>query len=382
MNYIRVIDKIFNQFNGPKFSIRFWNGKEHYYGKGESVVFSMIISDVMTARRLLTQGSIGFGEAYMEERIKIEGDIESYLRLRHQFKKKKFSLYLAIAVFLASRNIPHTREKQIAQHYDLGNSFFEMILDKETMLYSAGLYKDGLESLSIAQKNKINLICQWLDLPSGSNVLDLGSGWGGFAKYAVENFNWKIKGYTLSNAQLDYCQKIINENHLADLLSFEYKDIIKSFPKFKFDGVVMIESIEHVGQKNIPQFFNKINKILKPESSFIIQSTIRKKIHSVDRWTLKYIFPGGYLPSKEELLDSANEAGFTVEEVIDDNKDYIYTITEWIKNMETNREKIENMFDKKFYRMWNLWLHGTKVSFEMGSIGLIRLKLKSPTGGE
>lgn len=377
MNYIRVIDKIFNQFSGPKFSIRFWNGEEHYYGSGESVVFSMIISDVMTARRLLAQGSIGFGEAYMEERIKIEGDIESYLRLRHQFKKKKFSLYLAIAVFLTSRNIPHTKEEQIAQHYDLGNSFFEMILDKETMLYSAGLYKDGLESLSVAQKNKIDFICQWLNLPSGSSVLDLGSGWGGFAKYAVENFHWKIKGYTFSNAQLDYCQKIIKENHLAGLLSFEYKDIIKSFPEFKFDGVVMIESIEHVGQKNIPQFFNKINKILKPESSFIIQSTIRKKLHSVDRWTLKYIFPGGYLPSKEELLNSANEAGFTVEEVIDDNQDYIYTVTEWIKNMETNRKKIEKMFDKKFYRMWNLWLHGTKVSFEMGSIGLIRLKLKS-----
>lgn len=376
MNYIRVIDKIFNQFNGPKFSIRFWNGEEHYYGKGESVAFSIIISDVITARCLLTQRSIGFGEAYMEERIKIEGDIESYLRLRHQFKKKKFSLSLAIAVFLASRNIPNTREKQIAQHYDLGNSFFEMILDKETMLYSAGLYKDGLESLSTAQKNKINFICQWLDLPSGSNVLDLGSGWGGFAKYAVENFNYKIKGYTLSNAQLDYCQKIINENHLADFLSFEYKDIIKSFPEFKFDGVVMIESIEHVGQKNIPQFFNKINKILKPGSSFIIQSTIRKKLHSVDRWTLKYIFPGGYLPSKEELLNSANEAGFIIEEVIDDNQDYIYTVNEWIKNMENNRAKIENMFNKKFYRMWNLWLHGTKVSFEMGSIGLFRLKLR------
>jgi len=377
MNYIRVIDKIFNQFNGPKFSIRFWNGEERYYGSGESIVFSMIISDVMTARRLLSQGSIGFGEAYIDERIKIEGDIESYLRLRHQFKKRKFSLYLATAVFLASRNIPHTREKQISQHYDLGNSFFEMILDKETMSYSAGLYENGKEPLFIAQKNKIDFICRWLSLPNGSNVLDLGSGWGGFAKYAVENFYWKVKGYTLSNAQLDYCKQIKIENHPANSLSFEYRDIIKNFPEYKFDGIVMIESIEHVGQKNIPELFDKINKILKPESSFVIQSTIRKKIHSVDRWTLKYIFPGGYLPSKEELINIANEKGFTVEEVIDDNQDYIYTVNEWIKNMENNREKIENMFDKKFYRMWNLWLHGTKVSFEMGSIGLLRLKLKS-----
>ncbi|MCF7834372.1 MAG: cyclopropane-fatty-acyl-phospholipid synthase family protein [Candidatus Pacebacteria bacterium] len=376
MNYIRVIDKIFNQFNGPKFSIRFWNGEEHYYGRGESVVFSMIISDVMTAKRLLTQGSIGFGEAYVDERIKIEGDIESYLRLRHQFKKRKFSLYLAIAVFFASRNIPHSRQEQIAQHYDIGNSFFELILDKETMSYSAGLYKNGSEILSVAQKNKIDFICKWLNLPNGSNVLDLGSGWGGFAKSAAENFHWKVRGYTLSNAQLDYCQRITKENNLTDLLSFEYKDISKSFPAFKYDGIVMIESIEHIGQKNIPQFFDKINKILKPESYFVVQSTIRKKIRSVDRWTLKYIFPGGYLPSKEELLDNASKAGFAIEEVVDDHQDYIYTVTEWIKNFENNREEIENMFNKKFYRTWELWLYGTKVSFEMGAIGLIRLNLK------
>lgn len=376
MNYIRVIDKIFNQFNGPKFSIRFWNGEEHYYGRGESVSFSMVISDVMTAKRLLTQGSIGFGEAYVDERIKIEGDIESYLRLRHQFKKRKFSLYLAIAVFFASRNIPQKREEQIAHHYDIGNSFFEMILDKETMSYSAGLYKNGSEALSVAQKNKIDFICKWLNLPNDSSVLDLGSGWGGFAKYASENFHWKVKGYTLSNAQLNYCQQIIKENNLADLLSFEYKDIIESFPEQKFDGVVMIESIEHVGQKNIPQFFNKISKILKQESYFFVQSTIRKKLRSVDRWTLKYIFPGGYLPSKEELLDSAVSAGFIIEEVVDGHQDYIYTVSEWIRNLEANREKIENMFDKKFYRTWELWLYGTKVSFEMGAIGLLRLKLK------
>lgn len=376
MNYIKVIDKIFKQSNGLKFSIKFWDGQEIYYGSGESIEFTIIISDAMTARRLLAEGSIGFGEAYMDERIKIEGDLDSYLRLRHQFKKKKFSLSLAMAIFFAKRNIPKSRGAQIAQHYDIGNSFFEMILDSDTMSYSAGLYEDPTDSLSDAQKNKLEYICAWLDLPEDSKVLDLGSGWGGFAKYVAQKFNWSILGYTLSQAQINYCQKMVKENNLADLVSVEYKDIVNNFSDIKYDGIVMIESIEHMGQKNIQPLFNKVSKVLKPGSSFVIQSTIRNKIRSIDRWTLKHIFPGGYLPSKDELIQAALSEGFKVEHIIDNNQDYIKTVNEWIKNLENNREKIEKMFDKKFYRKWELWLHGTKMSFEMGSIGLLRLHLK------
>ncbi len=378
MNYIRVIDKIFNKFDGKKFAVRFWNGDVHYYGSGESTQFTLIISDAMTVKRLLSQGSIGFGEAYMDGRIKVEGNIEDYLRLRHKFKTKKYSLYLAIATFLAIRDIPKDRKNQIAQHYDTGNSFFKMILDNKTMSYSCGKYNGRSDSLEVSQENKFKLICEWLKLSQGANVLDLGSGWGGFAEYSIKNFKWNIKGYTLSNAQLEYCLKLAKEKHFDNLSSFEYFDILNTFPEYIFDGIVMIESIEHIGQKNILPFFHKVKEILKPGSSFIVQSTVRQKIRSVDRWTLKYVFPGGYLPSQEELVNLANEAGFIIEESINDNQDYIYTVTGWIKNLELNRKKIEDEYGEKFYRLWELWMHGTKVSFETGAIGLIRLHLRRP----
>ncbi len=378
MNYSRVIQEIFSQFKGPKFSVKLWDGKEYFYGTGSSTTFTLVIEDEKTAQRLLAQGALGFGEAYMEGRLKVEGNLEAYLRLRHQFKHVRRSLRLMWATFLASRSVPRDRKDQIAYHYDLGNDFFQMILDQETMSYSAGRYETGSEDLATAQKKKLALICQWLNLPAGASILDLGSGWGGFAQYAAKNMQWHITGYTLSNVQLEYCQQLIRANHLEDLVSFEYRDMIKDLPTAQFDGIAMIESIEHIGQKRLPQFFNQLHKVFKPGGSLVIQLTGRYKPRPVDRWTLKYVFPGGYLPAKEELLAATNQAGFSVEEFRDDTPDYLRTMTEWIKNLENHREDIERKFDQSFYRLWELWMHGAKVAFEVGSMSLFRMHLRRP----
>jgi len=376
MDYTRVLQEFFSQLNGPKFSIKLWDGTEYSYGAGSTTTFTLVIDDVSTVQRLLAQGALGFGEAYMEGKLRVEGDLEAYLRLRHQFKHVRRSLRLIIATFLSSRSVPRDRKDQIAYHYDLGNDFFKMILDHETMSYSAGRYERGSESLAEAQRNKLKLACQWLKLPQGASVLDLGSGWGGFAQYAAENMQWHITGYTLSNAQLEYCRKLIKANHLEKLVSFEYRDMVGDLPGTQFDGIAMIESIEHVGQKRLPQFFNQLHKMLKPGGPLVMQLTGRYKPHPVDRWTLKYVFPGGYLPAKEELLHAATDAGFLVEEFCDDTQDYLRTMTEWIRNLERHRKDIERKFDPPFYRLWELWMHGAKVAFESNSMNLFRIHFK------
>jgi cyclopropane-fatty-acyl-phospholipid synthase len=375
MNYIRAIDEVFRQFEGTKFSIKFWNGEERHYGSGDSNAFTLIFGNSVTAKNLLTKGSIGFGEAYMDGSLKIEGDLEAYIRLRHQLKKKGYSLYFIFAIIWAKISMPWSRRGQIAHHYDMGNDFFKMVLDGETMSYSAGYYEKGSDSLAAAQKNKLEQICRLFNLPAGAGVLDLGSGWGGFALHAAKNYLWSVTGYTLSKAQLDYCNQLVRDNRLESKLFFEYRDMLKDLPNSEFDGIVMIESIEHTGQKNLPALFQSIKNCLKPGSPLVIQSTIRRKIRSVDRWTLKYIFPGGYLPSQEELISLATAACFRVEEAQDETQSYIHTITDWIKNFEFHREEIEKKYGQPFYRMWKLWLHGTKVSFETGGIGSLRLHL-------
>lgn len=377
MNYIKVIEEIFQQYQGPKFSVQLWDSKERFYGSGSSANFKLIIKDAVTVKRLLSQGSLGFGESFMDGSLDVKGDLEAYLRLRHNFKKIRPSFSLAFAKFLASHRIPKDRRNQISYHYDLGNDFFKMILDDKTMSYSAGLYSKKSESLGNAQQNKINFICEWLNLPKNSSVLDLGSGWGGFALQAAKKYKWNITGYTLSKAQLNYCRELIKANHLEHLISFEYQDMLTNFPSKKFDGIAMIESIEHVGQKNLSAFFHKIKTVLKSDAPFVIQLTGRYTPKRVDRWTLKYVFPGGYLPAKEELLQAAQEAGFIVEEFRDDTPDYIRTMSEWIKNLERHQDGIEKMFDKRFYRLWYLWMHGARVNFELGEMSLFRIKLRN-----
>jgi len=375
MNYIRAIDEFFRQFKGARFSIQFWNGEEWHYGLGDSNAFTLIIRDVRAAKNLLTKGSIGFGEAYMDGSLKIEGDLEAYIRLRHQLKRKGYSLYFIITRIWAKISTPWGRRGKIARHYDIGNDFFKLILDSETMSYSAGYYDKDSGFLYEAQKNKLDYICRRLNLPVGASLLDLGSGWGGFALYAAKSYLWRVTGYTLSKAQLDYCHQKVRDNKLEGILSFEYRDMLKDLPHSKFDGIVMIESIEHAGKKNLPALFQSIKNCLKPGSPLVIQSTVRRKIRSVDRWTLKYIFPGGYLPSQEELASLATVAGFRVEEARDETQNYIHTVTDWIKNFEFHREEIEKKYGQSFYRMWKLWIHGTKVSFETGAIGSLRLHL-------
>jgi cyclopropane-fatty-acyl-phospholipid synthase len=376
MNYIQVINEIFSQFNGPKFSIKFWDGKEYFYGTGDSTAFTLIIKDEKTAQRLLAQGALGFGEAYMDGSIEVDGDLESYLKLRHQVKHVRRSWRLILATFLSTRSIPRNRKDQIAYHYDLGNEFFQMLLDNKTMSYSSGYYETGSEDLATAQQKKLELMCQWLNLPKNSSILDIGSGWGGFAKYAAKNKRWKITGCTLSNAQLVYCRELIKANNLEKLVSLEYRDMIENLPSSQFDGVAMIESIEHVGQKGLPQFFNELHEVVKPGGSVVLQLTGRHKPRRVDQWTLKYVFPGGHLPSKEELLLSATQAGFSVVEFRDDTPDYIRTMSEWIMNLENNQKNIEQKFNKSFYRLWELWMHGAKVAFEINSMSLFRVHLK------
>jgi cyclopropane-fatty-acyl-phospholipid synthase len=378
MNYSQVLDEIFSQFNGPRFSIRFWNGTEKSYGVGDKKEFTLVLTKESLAKRLLAHGALGFGEAYMDGSLRIEGDIEAYLRLRHKFKHVHTTWRLLAASLLAKLTSPYNRKGQIAQHYDLGNDFFRMILDEDTMSYSAGKYEEGVINLGLAQYKKLEYVCALLDLPEYSTILDLGSGWGGFALYAAKNRKWKTLGYTLSNAQLTYCRKLVNKEKLEKYASFEYHDMLSKLPQSKFDAVVSLESIEHVGKRHLNSFFSNMYGILKPGGVMYIQATGRYKSRAVDPWTLKYVFPGGYLPAKSELLSAAAAAGFVITEFSDDTEDYIKTMTVWIANLESSRSVIEKMFDPSFYRLWKLWMHGAKVAFEENSMNLFRITFHKP----
>ena len=255
MNYVKILDEIFKQFDGQKFGVRLWDNKTKYYGKGGSVDFILCISKPSVVKRLFAGGALGFGEAYMDGTLDIEGNLEAYLKLRHQFKHIKPSPRLVLAKLWAGLTKPKKRRRQISYHYDLGNDFFFLFLDKETMSYSAAHFESEKDTLGIAQQNKLDLICDWMNLPKNSRVLDLGSGWGGFAIHAAKRHSWYIDGKTLSRKQLDYCKKHIAKSGLESQIQISYEDFTSIRGNEKYNGAVMIEAIEHVGKDNLNTFF-------------------------------------------------------------------------------------------------------------------------------
>ena len=376
MNYIKILDDIFKQFEGPKFGVRAWNNETKYYGSGNDTEFTLCITKPGVVKRLLAEGALGFGESYMNGTLDIEGDIESYLKLRHQFKHVKPSARLVLAKLWAELTKPKNRNGQIAYHYDLGNDFFSLFLDKETMSYSAAHFELEKDTLGKAQENKLNLICEWMNLPRDSRILDLGSGWGGFAVHAAKNHGWQIDGNTLSQKQLDYCTELIAENKLVDQIKIKYEDFTAITGSDTYKGAVMIEAIEHVGKDNLGVFLKDISGRLDSDAPFYLQFTGRYKPKFVDPWTLKYVFPGGHLPAKQEFLDAVEGSGLGVEKFEDDTEDYKITMSTWVSSIESHQSEIEKMFDDKFFHAWKLWTHGAYVNFEIGDMSLFRVLLR------
>lgn len=348
------------------------------YGTTGTSVFTLHIANAHTVKRLLLQGALGFGEAYMEGNITITGDIEAYLALRHQFRHVRPSFRLVYAKLLAQLTQPWGRKKQIAYHYDLGTEFFSLLLDATTMSYSAGRFVQSADTLDQAQVAKLQLVGDWLQLPPGATLLDLGAGWGGFAEYSATKLQLLVDGYSLSKKQLDYATTRIKKVGKSNTVSLVYQDFITATPSRKYEGMVMIEALEHVGQNNLVSFMTEVSEALAPGAPWYLQFTGRYRPKLVDPWTLKYVFPGGHLPAKEEFLAAVTAAGLMVERFEDNTDDYLKTMRLWIDALESNQTEIEALFSPSFFRRWQLWMHGAYVNFDLGDMSLFRVLLRKP----
>jgi len=374
--YSAAFDEIFQQFTGPKFSLVLWNGERYEYGEGEKESFALHIKNSRVFKRLLLEGAIGFGESYMNGSLSIEGDLEAYLRLRHEFKKIKPSVRLVYAKLMAHVTSPRRTKDQIQHHYDLGNDFFSLFLDHETMSYSGAKFISDSETLGEAQKNKLDLVCKWLDLKKDSRILDLGSGWGGFAAHAAREHAWYIEGTTLSQEQLQYSDTLIERAGLEDRGSISFQDFLHDLPKSTYDGVVMLESFEHVGKENLHSFMKSVGHNVSSGAPMYMQFTGRYKEKKVDPWTLKYVFPGGHLPSKREFEEAIVGTGLVIERFEDDTEDYKKTMRMWVDAIEAHQADIEEMYGQDFFRLWKLWTHGAYVNFDIGDMSLFRVLLR------
>ena len=311
-------------------------------------------------KRAITEVELGVGESYMDGWWEAECIDELTYRLvkadLQQKLRRNYKVALKLAGFYLINMQARRRAFQIGKrHYDLGNELFQNMLDKR-MNYSCAYWKDAA-SLDEAQENKLELICKKLYLKPGMRILDIGCGWGAFMKYAAEKYNVSSVGLTVSEKQVglgrELCKGLPVEFRLQD-----YRDLNE-----KFDRIVSVGMIEHVGYKNYREYFETAHKCLNDNGIFLLHTIGEiRSIKSIDAWTHKYIFPNGMLPSVAQL-GKAIEGLFVMEDWHNFGTDYDKTLMAWYNNFNNSWSKLKDKYDERFRRMWKYFLLGSAGSF-------------------
>lgn len=311
-------------------------------------------------KRAITEGELGIGESYMDRWWEVEKVDELIYRILNAQLDKKIRLKFSILSKLVTSRLLNLQSKQRAfiigeKHYDLGNDLFQIMLDKR-MNYSCA-YWNNTESLDEAQENKLDLICRKLYLKPGMRILDIGCGWCAFDKYAAEKYGVEVVGITVSKEQVELGKKI-GESLPVDCRLMDYRDINE-----KFDRIVSVGMIEHVGYKNYRKYFEIANNCLKDDGLFLLHTIGRiQSWKSIDPWTHKYIFPNGMLPSVAQLSKAA-EGLFIIEDLHNFGAYYDKTLMSWFNNFNNSWDKLKEKYDERFYRMWKYYLLSCAGSF-------------------
>jgi cyclopropane-fatty-acyl-phospholipid synthase len=311
-------------------------------------------------RRVLSGGSLGLGESYMDGWWDAkELDVFFYKVLRERLEKQVGSLFNK-AIFGIANVVVNNQSKSRAfevgeKHYDIGNDLYHAMLDKR-MTYTCG-YWDKAKTLDEAQEHKLDLICRKLNLQKGQRVLDIGCGWGSFAKYAAEKYGVSVVGITVSREQMALAQKLC-EGLPVEFRLQDYRDVNE-----KFDHIVSVGMFEHVGYKNYRTYMQVVHKNLKDGGLFLLHTIGgNKSVVATDPWIDKYIFPNGMIPSIKQI-SGAIEYLFVMEDLHNFGADYDNSLMAWHANFNAHWPELKGKYSERFYRMWNYYLLSCAGSF-------------------
>jgi cyclopropane-fatty-acyl-phospholipid synthase len=323
--------------------------------------------------RVISEGSLGLGEAYMEgwwDAPALDECIAKILRakLREKVKPTWGMIWTYLkSKFLNMQSKGSRSKKVIDEHYELGNELYECTLG-DTVCYSCAYWK-GCNDLDAAQTCKFDLVARKVGLKPGMKVLDLGCGWGGFSKHIAKNYGVEVVAVNLSKKQCDYARKIC-EGLPVTVLNQDYRDTVGTF-----DRVLSVGFMEHVGSKNHRSFMTLVRNCLKDDGIALIHTIGSDTTITVgDPWITKYIFPHGHCPSPKEFAEAV-EGLFVIEDWHNLGVNYERTLLAWYQNFEKNWDKIKSQYPDPFFKMWKYYLLGSAGAFRARDIQLWQVVL-------
>lgn len=385
-----LIVKLFSGFQHGTMHLQWPNGKEMIFGNGTGAKASIRVTNPDFFRKCVLYGDIGFGESYVDGDWHTNSlyDVINWfvLNLRHNpvLTGKGLERFTGNFMRWVNKIYHKTRSntltgsrRNISEHYDLGNDFYSLFLDK-SMTYSSALFITPDQSLEDAQTEKYDRLCRKLNLQPTDHLLEIGSGWGGMALHAAKKYGCRVTTVTISQEQYNYAQSKFKDEGVADKIEIRLEDY--RLLVGQFDKIVSIEMLEAVGHKYLPTYFQQCDTLLKPGGRLAIQViTSRDKRYEEFRkdvdFIQKHIFPGSQTPSLLAIQKTiASVAALNLNDVKDIGQDYAKTLHFWFDAFNHRLADVKKLgMDDRFIRKWNYYLQYCEAIFKSGHISVMQL---------
>ena len=383
----KIVFKILKDIEYGYLEITKYNGELLKFGNSQSPLKAILkIKKPNFTFNLIKGGSVGFAESYMRDEFETD-NLSNLIEITARNIKiiYKFSglLDFPIINYLKNKFVKNTRarsKENISKHYDLGNEFFALWLDK-TLTYSSAIFDERNKDLSNAQNNKYQKLIDLIKPNNGDKILEIGCGWGGFAEYLGKKYDVKLDCITISKKQFEYAKKRMHECGLNEKVNIEIKDYRDL--KEKYNSIASIEMIEAVGQNYLKSYFKTIKNNLSNEGRAAIQAitiddSMFDRYKTKQDFIQKYIFPGGFLPSKGIINKYVSENGLTIKSYDSYADHYSNTLFMWKNEFNKKWDLIKKQgFDSTFKRMWEFYLSYCEAGFKSKNIDLIQFSLQN-----
>jgi cyclopropane-fatty-acyl-phospholipid synthase len=343
---------------------------------GISPVATVTIKDRNTLAGLLRDPEVNFGDAYMDGKLEVEGDLVRFLEEVYRAMDnapsagKWYSRLASKWLDLWQDNSPSGSLKNIHRHYDLGNDFYKLWLDSQ-LVYTCAYFPTPSSTLEHAQIAKMDHVCRKLRLQPGETVVEAGCGWGALALHMAREYGVSVKAFNVSREQIAFARARASEEGLGDRVEYleeDYRAI-----SGKFDVFVSVGMLEHVGQDHYPELSAIIHRSIGDNGRGLLHFIGRNNPAVFSRWIRKQIFPGAHTPSLRAALKILEPKDYSILDVENLRMHYAKTLEHWLERFESSRQQVAAMYDSRFVRAWRLYLAGSLAAFRAGDLQLFQI---------
>lgn len=390
------------------FAVRLWDATLWRPDGAADPRFTLVLNSPEALRNtFLNISDLTLGEAYIFDDFDIEGDIEAVYEVAEQLADRALRLSdkarlgrlllkppsgrrssggRSAAELRGDTHTPERDRRAVTYHYDVGNDFYSLWLDKN-MVYSCAYFAAPYDDLDSAQESKLDYICRKLRLKPGDRLLDIGCGWGGLVRHAAKYYGARALGITLSEPQAELANRRIRDDGLAEICRVEVRDYRNIDEPCFYDKLVSVGMFEHVGEAMLPAYFEQASRLLKPGGVFLNHGISKRYAEPSGRKTSgpsfveKYVFPGGELVRLSTSLREAEQAGFEVRDVESLREHYMWTLRNWVRRLQERHDEVVRATDETTYRIWRMFMSASAYGFRTGRINVYQTLLVKPDKG-